>query len=97
MGSTGSSVWCGPASIGPAGIECSAEVSGKPQGSDRRNGRTTVPDVLGVPATGERLRELRDEALAALAAIGDPAQGLRWICDDLLAGPASASAPAPDR
>lgn len=67
-------------------IECSAEVSGKPQGSDQRNGRTTVPDVIGVPATRQRLAVLRDEARTALAGAGGSAEGLRWLGDEMLAG-----------
>ncbi|WKZ13906.1 MAG: polyprenyl synthetase family protein [Gammaproteobacteria bacterium] len=62
-------------------IESPAAVSGKPQGSDLRHGKATVPALLGVEASRQRLHTLRDQALAALAPFGAEADALREICE----------------
>ncbi len=64
-------------------IESPPEVSGKPQGSDIRNRKATLAELLGMRASRQRLAALREEALAALAGAGDSAAGLRWLCDSI--------------
>lgn len=69
-------------------VECGPDVSGKPQGSDRRNGRATLPDLIGLAGARARLDGLRRDAHEALAGAGPRADGLRWLGEQLLAGPA---------
>ena len=62
-------------------IESSTELMGKPQGSDARNGKTTLAASIGAAAARDRLDALRAEAGDTLAAFGGEADGLRWICE----------------
>lgn len=62
-------------------IEVSTVVSGKPQGSDRRNRKTTLPALLGIDEARRRLGEVHRAACAALDALGPGTDSLRWICD----------------
>lgn len=64
-------------------IESPSAVSGKPQGSDIRNRKATFPELLGMAACRQRLAELRETALDALAGTGGRAEGLRWLCDSI--------------
>ncbi len=62
-------------------VEGPPAMTGKPQGSDIRNHKVTLPVLLGVEASHQRLAALREEALAALARFDGTADGLRVICD----------------
>lgn len=62
-------------------VHSPAAVTGKPQASDRRNGKATLHELLGVEACRQRLAGLKAEALAALAGYGPTADGLRSLCD----------------
>lgn len=61
-------------------LESPAEVSGKPQGSDLRNNKSTLLSLLGVDASRRRLESLREQAHAALAVFED-AVALKAICE----------------
>jgi farnesyl diphosphate synthase len=65
-------------------IESPAAVTGKPQGSDERNGKATWPAAVGAAAARERLAALRLEAHSALGSHGRPAEGLAWFCDQVV-------------
>lgn len=60
-------------------VEAGLAVTGKMQGKDQLRHKATFPAVLGVPAAKERARELRDNAIAALAGFGRSADPLRAI------------------
>ncbi len=60
-------------------IEVPVALSGKPQGSDRRNGKPTLAALLGPATARQRLAGLQGEALDALAAWGSEADFLRWL------------------
>lgn len=62
-------------------VHSPATVTGKPQGSDRRNSKATLHELLGVKACRERVAGLRSEAHSALAGYGPGADGLRSVCD----------------
>jgi farnesyl diphosphate synthase len=62
-------------------IESPAALSGKPQGSDLRNGKATLPQLLGLPASRARLAHLRAASLEAIDGFGARAEGLRTLCD----------------
>lgn len=62
-------------------IESATELMGKPQGSDLRNHKATLPALWGVEKTRSRLTSLQDEALQALSGAGEKAEGLRWMCE----------------
>ena len=62
-------------------IESPAALTGKPQGSDERNGKRTWPLLVGATAARQRLAELEREARIALQPIARPADGLLWLCE----------------
>jgi geranylgeranyl pyrophosphate synthase len=66
-------------------IEGSPEIIGKPQGSDARNRKLTMPSLLGIEGARRRLEELRREAVDSLAAAGRDAGPLLSICDWVVA------------
>ncbi len=55
------------------------EAIGKDVGSDEARGKATFPALLGLGASRDRARELRDTALSALAPLGDKGERLRQI------------------
>ena len=61
-------------------IDSPTTVTGKPQGSDERNGKLTWPLTVGMPAAWARLADLEAEAIGALAPFERRAEGLRWLC-----------------
>ena len=61
----------------------SAEHVGKATGKDLPAGKLTWPGVLGVDASRDAVRRLRDEALEALAPLGAAADPLRELCEDM--------------
>jgi geranylgeranyl diphosphate synthase type II len=61
-------------------VEQSAEQAGKRTGKDAAAGKLTYPAVIGVEASKAKVRELHEQALAAIAPLGPPAQPLRDLC-----------------
>jgi len=60
-------------------ITQTAEVLGKPAGSDTRNDRSTYPARFGLESAPARAAELLEESHACLDRIGPDAEGLRWL------------------
>ena len=58
-----------------------AEVLGKPAGSDTRNDRSTYPARFGLEQAQARASELLKESHSCLDRIGADANGLRWLTD----------------
>lgn len=65
-------------------VEGDSQLLGKPTGADREHDKPTYPAVAGLDAAKARARELHDEALAALAPLGDAAAPLRQVSDWLV-------------
>jgi len=57
----------------------SAETIGKATNKDQDAGKLTFPGVVGIDASAERVRQLHDDAIAALANLGDSAEPLRSL------------------
>jgi farnesyl diphosphate synthase len=62
-------------------LQSTADLRGKPLGSDVRNHRATLPALADVDASRRRLGELRDEIDATLVELGGTTDGLRLIGD----------------
>jgi len=58
-----------------------AEVLGKPAGSDTRNDRSSYPARFGLAAAEARASELLAQAHSSLDQLGADAEGLRWLTD----------------
>jgi len=56
-----------------------SETIGKPSQADAARAKPTFPSVIGVPASYRRAYQLRDEALAELAALPGPTDALAWL------------------
>ena len=61
----------------------STEHLGKTAGKDKDAGKLTFPGLLGLPASREEVRSLRDEALMALEPLGKQAATLQDLCNYL--------------
>ncbi len=72
-------------------LEKLPDATGKPRGSDPGNGKVTVASLIGPEAARQRVEVLQGEAHAALADCGAQADGLRWLCDQMLTRPAAPS------
>ena len=59
----------------------SADILGKPSGSDERNDRSAYPARFGLPKARERASELLNDAHRCLTQIGPAAEGLAWLTD----------------
>lgn len=66
-------------------VERTSEHTGKRTRKDADAGKLTYPGVIGIEASRQEVARLRAGAIAALAALGPPADGLREACT-LLAG-----------
>jgi len=64
-------------------VEQSAEHVGKATGKDREAGKLTFPSVIGVEQTRVEIRLLRERAMEALSTLGDKANPLRLMCENL--------------
>jgi len=64
-------------------VEQTAEHAGKRTGKDRHAGKLTYPVVLGVGGSRAELARLCSEAVAAVAVLGPPSEGLAGLCRDL--------------
>jgi geranylgeranyl diphosphate synthase type II len=62
-------------------VEGSLEELGKTAGSDQRKQKATYPALHGLDASRRRARALLDEAQAALAPLGPPAEPIRALAD----------------
>ena len=62
-------------------IEGDTETIGKPQGSDVEQDKPTYPALLGIDGAKEKLRQLHQEAVAAVQPFGDAAQPLVELAD----------------
>ncbi len=61
-----------------------AEVLGKPVGSDEENEKTTYVTLLGIEGAKELAKTRTETAVAALAVFGEAAEGLRALAQALL-------------
>jgi farnesyl diphosphate synthase len=61
--------------------EADTQVLGKTQGKDRSQDKPSYPAVAGMSVAKARSRELADQAIAALAPLGDRAGPLHWVAD----------------
>lgn len=55
--------------------------AGKRTGKDREAGKLTYPGVFGLEGSKAQARALREQALAAIAPLGERGAGLRDLCD----------------
>ncbi len=62
-------------------IEGDTETLGKQSGADQALGKPTFPDIIGIRESRDKLRELHQEALDALADFGNEAAVLRDIAN----------------
>ncbi|MGY3040376.1 farnesyl diphosphate synthase [Rhodanobacter sp. TND4EL1] len=60
-------------------VEGESAVIGKTAGKDAAADKPTFPSIIGLDASRTRLRELTDNALAAIAPLGEHASGLREL------------------
>lgn len=60
------------------------QVLGKPIGSDAENEKKTFVSLMGLPAAGQKLKELTEEAVASLADFGEDGWFLRAFAEFLL-------------
>lgn len=60
-------------------IEADTATLGKPQGSDSRQNKPTYPGLLGLEAARNKLQQLHQHALSALAPLGQAAEPLRQL------------------
>ncbi len=60
-------------------VEGDTRTLGKARGSDEAKNKPTYPALLGLDGAKRMAHRLHDEALAALAALGESADPLRWI------------------
>ncbi|HXS74344.1 MAG TPA: farnesyl diphosphate synthase [Rhodanobacteraceae bacterium] len=65
-------------------VEGATEVIGKTHGADAAHDKSTFPALLGVRAAEQRCDAVHAEALRALQPLGDAAQPLRWMADQLV-------------
>ncbi len=64
-------------------VEQSAEHIGKRARKDIEAGKRTFPGIVGVDASRREIQRLHAEAVDSLNTLGDPAVGLRDLCDYL--------------
>jgi len=64
-------------------VEQSADHVGKATGKDQEAGKFTFPSVIGVEQTRVEIRLLRERAIDALNTLGDEANPLRLMCENL--------------
>jgi farnesyl diphosphate synthase len=60
-------------------VEADTEVLGKTAGKDAAQSKSTFPALLGMTASRERLQALTDQALEAIAFLGEPADLLAQL------------------
>ncbi|HEX2668557.1 MAG TPA: farnesyl diphosphate synthase [Gammaproteobacteria bacterium] len=62
-------------------VEGATETLGKQAGADSARNKPTYPSILGVERSKQRAAELRDEAVQALAPLGEAAAPLIWLAE----------------
>ncbi|HRJ51165.1 MAG TPA: (2E,6E)-farnesyl diphosphate synthase [Candidatus Thiothrix moscowensis] len=62
-------------------VESDTQTLGKTRGADEAAGKPTYPSIIGMAASKAKLQDLYDEALNALASLGDSAKLLREIAE----------------
>ncbi|MCI0591413.1 MAG: (2E,6E)-farnesyl diphosphate synthase [Gammaproteobacteria bacterium] len=62
-------------------VEGDTATLGKPQGSDIAQNKPTYPNLLGLNGAKQAARDLHEQALNSLNALGKRADPLRWIAD----------------
>lgn len=65
-------------------IEAPTELTGKPQGIDNTNAKTTFPSLIGVEQSRQKVKELFENALSMLEFLGKNGQLLREFAEFLL-------------
>jgi geranylgeranyl pyrophosphate synthase len=65
-------------------VEQDTATLGKNAGSDADNAKSTYPSTLGIEGARRRAAETHERALAALGALGERAEGLRWLSEFIL-------------
>uniref|UniRef100_UPI00260D80FF polyprenyl synthetase family protein n=1 Tax=Oleiagrimonas sp. TaxID=2010330 RepID=UPI00260D80FF len=60
-------------------VESETEVLGKTAGKDAAQNKSTFPGLIGMTASRQRLQELTDQALEAVAFLGEPADTLAQL------------------
>lgn len=65
-------------------IESSTEELGKTQGADLARGKSTYPALLGLDGAKQQAAELHQQAIAALAPLGERASYLQQIADYII-------------
>ncbi len=66
-------------------IESDTETLGKPQGSDAAQNKPTYPQLLGMDGAKAAAATLHEKARKVLENFDKRADGLRWICDYIVA------------
>ena len=64
-------------------VTATVDQVGKAVNKDADRGKLTYPGVFGIDASRAEVQRLRNEAVAALAPLGRPAEPLRQLCDFL--------------
>ncbi|NNF96887.1 MAG: (2E,6E)-farnesyl diphosphate synthase [Halobacteria archaeon] len=62
-------------------VEGDTETLGKMQGADQALNKPTYPALLGLESARQMARELHEDALRSLDAMGEKADPLRWLAD----------------
>jgi geranylgeranyl diphosphate synthase, type II len=62
-------------------VEGKTETLGKQAGADSARNKPTYPSILGLSESKQRAVELRDQAMSALAPLGEAAAPLRWLAE----------------
>jgi geranylgeranyl diphosphate synthase, type II len=62
-------------------VEGKTETLGKQAGADSARNKPTYPSILGLNQSKQRAVELRDQAMSALAPLGEAAASLIWLAE----------------
>jgi len=62
-------------------VEGETATLGKQAGADSARNKPTYPSILGLSESKQRAAELRDQALSALAPLGEAAMPLKWLAE----------------
>lgn len=65
-------------------VEGETETLGKTAGADSARNKPTYPSILGLERSKQRAAELRDEAVQALAALGEASAPLKWLAEYII-------------
>jgi geranylgeranyl pyrophosphate synthase len=65
-------------------VEQDTATLGKNAGSDAGNAKSTYPSTLGIQGARRRATETHERAMTALRALGERADGLRWLSEFIL-------------